>query len=64
MTKLYEVRDGDSFIGTYRARNAAHAVQRARDDQAQTAATFRKSQPAIRLVAPRAFEIQGRDPFA
>lgn len=47
MLKLFRVYDGKSFIGSYRAKNAKFAMQRARDEQAATASTFRKSQPAI-----------------
>lgn len=56
--KLYEVRDGSSFIGTYFATNEKHAIQRAVDEQLTTAATFRKGQPAVVFKGPSAIEIK------
>lgn len=58
--KLYEVRDGDSRIGTYYARNEKHAIQRAKDEQAITASTFRKSQPAVKFNNLTAKQIEPR----
>lgn len=56
--KLFKVRDGSSFIGTYYAKNEKHAIQRARDEQSMTASTFRKSQPAIIFKNLNAIEIE------
>ncbi len=57
LMKLYEVRDGNSRIGTYYAKNEKHAMQRAQDEQLQTASTFRKSQPATIFKALTAKQI-------
>ena len=59
-TRLFEVRDGKSFIGTYRATSPAHAMQRAKDEQNITAGAFRKSQPAVKFTNLRATEIAPR----
>ncbi|MET0529226.1 MAG: hypothetical protein ABW003_12985 [Microvirga sp.] len=56
--KLYEVRNAKGqYLGTYRAKTAALAIQRHKDEQLATAATFRKSQPAGRMNDLRATEI-------
>lgn len=57
MLKLYRVYDGKSYVGSYRAKNAKIAMQRAQDDQLATASAFRKSQPAIIFKNLRADEI-------
>jgi len=49
MYGIFRVMSGSANIGTYRAKNAKHAIQLAQAGQCQTAATFRKSQPAIIL---------------
>lgn len=57
-TKLYEVRDGSAFIGTYFAKNEKHAIQRAVDEANSGANAFRKSWTRITLKAPQAIEIK------
>lgn len=48
--QIFTVRDASGdFLGTYRAMTAQQAINRLVSDQAATAATFRKSQPAIPL---------------
>ena len=43
---IYTVRsDKGQFLGTYRAKNAKHAIQRFMDGQRELSATFRKSCP-------------------
>lgn len=56
--KLYEVRDGSSFIGTYFAKSEEHAIQRAVAEANAGANAFRKSGTRITLRAPQAIEIK------
>lgn len=57
MAKLFEVRDGKSFIGAYYAKNEKHAIQRAIDEQRTQSSFFRKSMPAVIFKNPTAKEI-------
>jgi hypothetical protein len=46
--EVFTVRDKTgAFLGTYRALTASAAIQKFVSDQAATASTFRKSQPAV-----------------
>jgi hypothetical protein len=46
--EVFTVRDKTgAFLGTYRALTASAAIQKFISDQAATASTFRKSQPAV-----------------
>jgi hypothetical protein len=43
---VFTVRNAEGqYLGSYRAKNAAQALQRFRDEQAAQAAMFRKSMP-------------------
>lgn len=57
MMKLYEVRDGESFIGAYYAKNEKHAIRRALDGANEGAGAFRKSWTRITFNAPVAKQI-------
>lgn len=56
MLKLFYVYDGNSFIGSYRAKNEKIAMQRAQNEQIATSSAFRKSQPAVIFKNLRAVE--------
>lgn len=56
--KLYEVRDGDSFIGAYYAKSERHAIQRALDGANEGAGAFPKSWTRISFSSPTAKQIE------
>ncbi len=56
--KLYEVRDGKSFIGTYFAKSEKLAIDRALEEANSGAGAFRKSWSRIKFIAPTAREIK------
>ena len=49
MYPVFRITDSGGLIGTYRAKNEKQAILCAQNDLAQTAATFRRSQPAVTL---------------
>jgi hypothetical protein len=59
MLKMFELRDAKGhFLATYRAKNAAAAIERLKQDDRNTASTFRKSQPASKFEGVTAKEIE------
>lgn len=54
---LYEVRDGESFIGAYYAKSERHAIQRALEGANEGAGAFRKSWTRITFSNPTAKRI-------
>ncbi len=56
--KLYEIRDNHMFIGTWTAKNAEAAIQRAKDELNLGANSFRRSWTRVELTNPTATEIK------
>jgi hypothetical protein len=57
LNKLFEVRNSSGqYLATYRAKNAASAIERLKQDDRNTASTFRKSQPATKFQGLTATE--------